>query len=85
MTVLEKDCEEPDSSKISVDEKSLKKFREEIQLIGRPVLIALGRKVESALKKEFGEDFEIVEIEHYANYGTKEDYKESVMSVLKNI
>ena len=49
MTDLVKDCEEPDSSKVVVDDKSLKIFREEIALIGKPVLIALGRKVESAL------------------------------------
>ena len=85
MTDLVKDCEEPDSSKVVVDDKSLKIFREEIALIGKPVLIALGRKVESALKKNFGDEFEIVEIEHYANYGSKEDYKKSVMDALKKI
>ena len=73
-----------DSNKVSVSEDDVKKFQEEISLLGtKPVLVALGDKVYKALKKYLSEEYSIIKIKHYACYINKEKYRDEVLEVLE--
>lgn len=61
-------------------------LKEELNIIGgKPVLIALGRSVESILKKELGNQYEVVYLTHYSHMISADTLKENVNTLLKNL
>src|SRR5690625_640649 len=53
----------------NVLKENIKEFKKELSILGgNPTLIALGRNVENWLRKELGDEFNIVYLAHYSNY-----------------
>ena len=86
LTDLVSDVEETNSNKVSVSAGNIKKFKEEIDLLGtKPILIAMGDKVYKALIRYFKDDYTIVGIKHFSCYISKEVYRKTVLKQLMNI
>ena len=86
LTDLVSDVEETNSNKVFVSDKNVKKFKEEIALLGvKPVLIAMGDKVYKALVSCLKDNFTIVKIKHFSCYVSKEAYRESVLKGLSGL
>lgn len=51
----------------------------------KTILIAIGNDSYKILKRNFHNKFEILKIPHYANYTSKEKFREQVLTVLNNI
>lgn len=86
LTDLVSNVEETNSNKVFVSDKNIKKFKEEIALLGvKPVLIAMGDKVYKALISCLKDDFTIVRIKHFSCYVSKEAYREAVLKDLSGI
>jgi len=60
-------------------------FREEIKDLGsqNPTIIAFGRDVHTILTRNFINEYKILKIPHYSNYGSKEKYREEVRCILR--
>jgi len=64
--------------------KNVETFRDELKDLGSkpPILIALGKIVYEILKKHLGDEFEIIEVPHYAyRKNNKEKYREKVKTI----
>lgn len=64
-------------------QKHIKTLREEFQVLGAsdPILVTFGRDAETLARHNLSE-FRIVGIPHYANYISKEQYREQVCTLL---
>ena len=88
MTDIIKHVEEVDSSRLmkrlrlepELELRSIRVFRDELGLLGPtpPLLIALGKRVEAILRRNFRDGHEVVTIPHYADYSAKEKYRAQV-------
>lgn len=82
---VEPGIQNPNSNEVKVSEESVKKLQNVIDIIQgdnneKPVLIAEGGKAAKALKNQFGDDYEIVQVRHYSDFGhltTREHIKET--------
>ncbi len=91
MTDIIKDYEQKSSGKVvsflksnrSFEEQNINIFRDELKDLqsSNPTLIAFGNDTYSILKRNFIDEFEILKIPHYANYTSKEKYREQVKSI----
>lgn len=95
MTDIIKDFDQKSSQKVVSYLKSNKKFeddnvkifRDELRDIGatNPTLVAFGKDTYSILIKNFINQYPILKVSHYANYSSKENYREEVRELyLKN-
>ena len=92
MTDIIKDFEQKISCKVRkfirenkpFEEENIKIFRQELKDIGakNPTLIAFGNDTYDILKRHFKEEYKIKKVPHYANYTSKETYREQVISVI---
>lgn len=92
MTDIIKDFEERASGKMmsflakhkDFEKDSVRKLREEIDVLGvsDPLLVTFGRDAEAIAKRNLGKEFRIVRIPHYADYVSKENYREQVREQL---
>lgn len=92
MTDIIKDFEEKASGKMmsylrknkEFERENIQKLREEIQVLGfkDPVLVTFGKDAEVIAKRNLAEEFRILRIPHYANYSSKEIYREQVGNIL---
>lgn len=66
---------------------NIRKLRQEIKVLGfsNPVLIAFGKDAERIAKRNLCQGFQIVGIPHYANYISKENYREQVCDQISKI
>jgi hypothetical protein len=62
------------------EQENMEFFRQELKDIGteNPTIIAFGNNVFSILQRNFGDEFKIIKIPHYAAYINKEKYREQV-------
>lgn len=60
--------------------ENVRTFREEISDLGtsRPRLFSFGKDAHAILKKNLNQDFSIERLPHYANYSSKEKYRDQV-------
>ena len=92
MTDFIKDFEEKASGKMmnflrhnrSFEEENIQMLREEISVLGvsAPILVVFGRDAETIARRNFEDEFQIVRVPHYANYGSKESYRMQVTELL---
>ena len=92
MTDIIKDFEEVVSGKMmkylrqnpDFEKTNISTFRKELNFINsnQPILVAIGKDSYTILKRNLKEDFKIIKIPHYANYISKEKYREQVLEVL---
>ena len=95
MTDIIKDFEEKASGKMMAylkghsdfERDNIRQLREEIKVLGvtNPLLLTFGKDAEAIAKRNFGDEFRIVCIPHYANYVSKESYRVHVREKLPNI
>jgi len=93
MTDIIKDFEQRVSGKMmtylkthrSFEKDNVKVFSEEINDLGidNPTIIAFGGAVHSILANNFKNEYQILKIPHYSNYGSKENYRNEVKRILK--
>jgi len=93
MTDIIKDFEEKVSGKMvgflkahpDFERDNIKQLKAEIDVLGcsNPVLIAFGKDAERIARRNLGDEYSIVGIPHYANYISKEDYRNQVWDVLQ--
>lgn len=91
MTDIIKDFDEKESGKVATylrghgtfEESNVHIFREELLDLGiaHPTIVAFGNDAYSVLARNFRTEYRIVKIPHYANYSSKEEYREQVKSV----
>ncbi len=95
MTDILKDYPEKDSNKVKahlkkhpeLEQQNITRFRQEISDIGasKPLLVAFGDIVYKILKQNLSNEFKIIKIPHYANWGSnKEKYREQVKKILNS-
>ena len=92
MTDIIKDFEEKASGEMmkyltsdpSFEKENIQILRSEISDLKskNPILVAFGRDAEVIAKRNLGEDFKICHIPHYANYISKESYRDQVLETL---
>ena len=65
------------------EEENIQTFRQELIDIGAtdPTLIAFGKITHDILKRNFKKEFKILKVPHYANYTSKERYREQVKKI----
>jgi len=95
MTDIIKDFEEKASGKMmsflrsnkDFEPENIRKIREEIEVLGfsSPVLVAFGKDAKKIAKRNLTKEFQIVGIPHYANYISKENYREQVSGQLPQL
>ena len=88
MTDIIKDYDEKASGKVAsflransaFEESNVNIFREELELLGSvdPTIIAFGNDAYAILSRHFGTKYRLLKIPHYANYSSKELYREQV-------
>jgi len=88
MSDIIKDFDQKESGKVAkylkenklFEDENVEIFRQELVDIGskNPTLIAFGRDTYGILKKNFSDQYEIVKVPHYANYSSKETYRNEV-------
>ena len=88
MTDIIKDFEDKSAGKVmsylrahrAFEEENVNMFREEIANLGvaAPTIITFGRDAYSVVSRHFKDDYKIIGISHYSNYGSKEKYREEV-------
>ena len=93
MTDIIKDFEQKVSDKMmkylqtnkKFEEENVNIFREEINdlEINEPIIIAFGKDAYTILLRNFKNEFEIIRIQHYSNYSSKEKYREEIKSILE--
>jgi len=70
----------------NVLQENIKELKKELSILGgKPTLIALGRKVETWLRKELGDEFNIVYLAHYSNYIGEVKYREKTLELLEEL
>ena len=95
MTDIIKDFEEKASGRMmnylkknkEFEQENIQKLREEIEVLGisSPILIAFGKDAEKIVKRNLSTKFQIIGIPHYANYISKEKYREQVCALLSKL
>ena len=95
MTDIIKDFDEVSSGKMikylraepDLERQNVKLFREEIAILGveKPTLIAFGADVYSILARNFGDEFDIKKIQHYAARTSKEIYRQLALTLQSEI
>ena len=95
MTDIIKDFEQKISGAVSAylkqnrsfEQENAKIFRQELRDIGSvaPTLIAFGKITYEILQRNFKNEFQILKVPHYANYVSKETYREQVRSDCKSL
>jgi len=95
MTDILKDFNQKESGKVAqylrtnrqFEIENCESFVEEINTlnVSDVTLIALGNETYSILRRNFKEDFNILKVPHYANYSSKEKYREEVNAVIEKI
>jgi hypothetical protein len=95
MTDIIKDFEEKASGKMmsflrtnkDFERENIRKLREEIEVLGfsQPILVAFGKDAEKIAERNLSKEFQIVGIPHYANYISKENYREQVCCQLPQL
>ena len=92
MTDIIKDFEEKASGKMmkylktdpAFEKENVAMLRSEIALLGYsdPLIIAFGKDAEAIARTNLGQEFKVCGIPHYANYSSKEKYREQVLDLL---
>lgn len=92
MTDIIKDFEEKASGKMmkylrsnpNFEKENIEVLMSEIATLGcnNPMIVAFGRDAEVIARRNLGEEFTICRIPHYANYTSKENYREEVLDIL---
>lgn len=59
-------------------DKSIEDFRRELEILGDPIIVALGNASFKIVKKYFNEKYRIVKITHFSYFIGQEKYKERV-------
>lgn len=59
-------------------DKSIEDFNKELEILGNPVIIALGNASYKIVKKYFNEKYRIIKITHFSYFIGQEKYKERV-------
>lgn len=86
MTDIIKDFEEKASGKMMAylrsnrdfERENISMLREEIEVLGfrDPTLVAFGNDAEEIARRNMSKEFKIVRVPHYANYNSKENYRD---------
>jgi hypothetical protein len=94
MTDILKDFDQKSSGKVmdflknnkNFVDKNIIQFKEEIESLNAisPKIVAFGSASFSIMKKNLPKHFKIYKIPHYANYGSKEIYREQIINFIKN-
>ena len=92
MTDIIKDFEEKALGKMmkylktdpAFEKENVEMLRSEIALLGcsDPLIIAFGKDAEAIARTNLGQEFKVCGIPHYANYSSKEKYREQVLDLL---
>lgn len=95
MTDIIKDFEQKVSGKVisylkqnpSFERENIEVFRQELDDLGstNPTLIAFGNVTFDILKRNLKDEFNIFKVPHYANYTSKEKYREQVKEMWLNL
>ncbi len=95
MTDIIKDFNEKESGKMMAYLRTNKEFeknnaaifQEELNDLGcvNPTIIAFGRDAYSILCRNFKDQYKILKIPHYANYSSKEKYREEVKQIYQDL
>lgn len=95
MTDIIKDYPEKSSNKMmsylkkdsTIEKDNCKLFLEEMDLLktNNPKIIAFGNDAYLILTRNFKDKFNIIKVPHYANYISKEKYRELVLTLCENI
>jgi hypothetical protein len=93
MTDVTKDFDQKESDKVMkylsknkpFEKENARLFREELNDLGidKPTIIAFGGDAHTILTRNFKNEYKILKIPHYSNYGSKEKYREEVKSILQ--
>jgi hypothetical protein len=91
MTDIIKDFDQKSSGKVATylqnnkafEEHNINLFIEELEDLGvtEPTIIAFGNEVHSILNRNFKNKYQILKVPHYANYSSKETYREEVRQI----
>ena len=65
--------------------KNIDVFDNEMELLGKPVLVAMGEPVYDLLMKTVADRFQIIKIPHYSYRISKENYRAEVLDSLEQI
>ena len=94
MTDIIKDFEEKISGKVKsylrenreFEQENVNFFVKELSDVGatNPTLVAFGNESFDILKRNLKNDFKILKIPHYANYSSKEKYRQQIQEVIEN-
>jgi len=94
MTDILKNFDEKESGKVlsylkkhpDFEKKNIESFLQEIKDLGttNPLIVAFGNIVYNILKENLSNEFKIIKIPHYANWGSKENYREQVKKILNS-
>lgn len=94
MTDIIKDFEEKASGKVmkylktdpTFEKENIEILKTEIDLLGcdDPLIIAFGRNADIILRRNLGNEFRTCRVPHYANYTSKEKYRDQVLAILNN-
>ncbi len=95
MTDIIKDFEQKSSGKVvsylrankSFEEENVRIFRDEIRDLGvtSPTIISFGRDTHSILSRHLQDEYNLLKVPHYANYTSKEKYREEVSSIWRDL
>lgn len=95
MTDIIKDFEEKASGKMmsflrsnhEFEVSNIRKLRREIEVLGvaNPLLVTFGMDAEVIARRNLGKEFRIVRIPHYANYISKESYRQQLEELLPTL
>jgi len=95
ITDVIKDYFEVDSEKVmkylkdnpDIISKNIEILRNELEILSdkKPVLIAIGNDSYNILNRYLKEEYKILKIMHYSNWISKENYRQKVLEVLKNV
>jgi len=95
MTDIIKDFNEKESGKMmsylrvnkEFEDKNVEIFYEELKDLGSvsPIIIAFGNDAYSILTRNFKDQYRVLKVPHYANYTSKERYREQVQDLIKSI
>ena len=95
MTDIIKDFNEKESGKMMsylrankvFEDSNVEIFRQELKDLGsvNPTIIAFGNDAYSILLRNFKNEYKVLKVPHYANYTSKERYREQVNAVLQKI
>ncbi len=88
MTDIIKDLDQKSSAKVVAflqsnpvfEKENVEIFRKELKDLGanNPIVITFGNDTFNILKRNFGQEFKILKVPHYANYTNKEKYRAQV-------